>query len=95
MNNLSEKENSDNENLPDCKYRDVNCLSNLDFKLKLKLCSFFHINIKSLPKNFDNFNQMTNDLKLDFDILVISESRILKLLIIYLVIYQTHLLKLQ
>ena len=47
-------------------------------KLKLKCLSFYHLNINSLSKNFDDFNHLINDLNLDFDILSISESRILK-----------------
>ena len=78
MNNLSEKENIDNENLPNCKYRDISYFSNLDVELKSKCLSFFHLNINSLSKNFDNFNHLINELKLEFDILDISESRILK-----------------
>ena len=78
LNNLSEKENNDNENLPNCKYRDISYFSNLNVELKSKCLSFFHLNINSLSKNFDNFNHLINELKLEFDILGISESRILK-----------------
>ena len=77
LNNLSEKENNNNENLPNCKYRDMSYFSNLDVELKSKCLSFFHLNIKSLSKNFDNFNRLINKLKLEFDIMGISESRIL------------------
>ena len=52
--------------------------SNLDVELKSKCLSFFHPIINSLSKNFDNFNHLINELKLEFDILGISESRILK-----------------
>ena len=78
LNNLSEKENIDNENLPNCKYRYISYFSNLDVELKSKCVSFFHLNINSLSKIFDNFNHLINKLKLEFDILGISESRILK-----------------
>ena len=78
MNNLSEKETNDNENLPNCKYRDISYFSNIDVELKSKCLSFFHLNINSLSKNFDNFNHLINKLKLEFDILGTSESRILK-----------------
>ena len=77
LNNLFEKENIDNENLPNCKYRDISYFSNLDVELKSKCLSFFHLNINSLPKSFDNFNHLINELKLEFDILGISESRVL------------------
>ena len=78
LNNIFEKENNDNENLPNCKYRDISYFSNLDVELKSKCLSFFHLNINSLSKNFDNFNHLINKLKLEFDILGISESRILR-----------------
>ena len=78
MNNLSEEKNIDNENLPNCKYRDISYFSNLDLELKSKCLSFFHLKINSLSKKFDNFNLLINELKLEFVILGISESRILK-----------------
>ena len=71
LNNLSEKENID-ENLPNCNY-----FSNFDVELKSKCLSFFYLNINSL-KNFGTFNHLINKLKLEFDILGISESRIVK-----------------
>ena len=78
LNNLPEKENIDNENLPNCKYKDISCFSILDVELKSKCFSFFHLSINSLSKNFDNFNHLINKLKLEFDTLDISESRISK-----------------
>ena len=78
LNKLSEKESNDNENLPNCKYRDISHFSNLDVALKSKCLSFFHLNINSLSKISDNFNHFINQLKLEFDILGISKSRILK-----------------
>ena len=61
--------------MPNCKYREI-YFSNPDVKLKSKCLSFFHLNINSLSKKFDNFNHLINELKLEFDILGISESRI-------------------
>ena len=58
MNYLSEKENNDNENLTNCKYRDISYFSNLDVEFKSKCLLFFHLNINSLSKNFDNFNHL-------------------------------------
>ena len=78
MSNLHEIENIDNENLPNCKYRDISYFSNLDVELKSKCLSFFHLNINSLSKNFDYFKHLINKLKLEFNILGISEPRILK-----------------
>ena len=78
LNDFSEKENNDNVNLHNCKYRDISYFFNLDVEFKSKCLSFFHFNINSLSKGFDNFNHLINKLKLEFDILGISESRILK-----------------
>ena len=47
-------------------------------ELKSKCLSFIYLNINSLSKNFDNFNHLINELKLELDILGISDSRILK-----------------
>ena len=38
----------------------------------------FHLSINSLSKNFDNFSHLINELKLEFDILYILESKTLK-----------------
>ena len=78
LNSVSEKKNIDNEKLPNCKYRSISYFSSFDVELKSKCLSFFHLNINSLSKNFDNFNHLINELKLEFDILGISESRTLK-----------------
>ena len=76
LNNFSEQDTNDNENLPNRKYRDISYFSNLHQKLKLKCFSIFHLNINLLLKSFEDFNDLINDLKLDFDILSISESRV-------------------
>ena len=65
-------------NLLNCTYREKSYFSNPNVELKSKCLSFFHLNINSLSKIFDNFNHLFNELKLEFDILGISESRILK-----------------
>ena len=43
--------------------RDISYFSNLNVELKSKCLSFFHVNINSLSKNFDNFNHLINELK--------------------------------
>ena len=64
LNNLSENENIDNENLPNCKYREITYFPNLDVERKSKCLSFVHLNINSLSKNSDHFNHLINELKL-------------------------------
>ena len=78
MNNLSEKENHGNENLPNYKYRDKSYFSNLEVGLNSKCLSFFYVNVNSLSENFDNFNHLINKLKSEFDVLGISDLKILK-----------------
>ena len=78
LNNLSEKENHGNENLPNCKYRDKSYFSNLEVGLNSKCLSFFYVNVNSLSENFDNFNHLINKLKSEFDVLGISDLKILK-----------------
>ena len=45
---------------------------------KRKTLSFFHMNVWSLTKNFDDFNILLNDLNVNFDTLAITESHIKK-----------------
>ena len=45
---------------------------------KRKTWSFFHMNLSSLTKSFDDFNILLNDLNVNFDILAITESHIKK-----------------
>ena len=42
LNNLSEQDTNDNENLPNCHEKNVSYFSNLDQKLKLEGLSFFY-----------------------------------------------------
>ena len=45
INNLSEQDNNDDENLPNCKCGDVSYFPNLNQKLKLKCLSFSRLSI--------------------------------------------------
>ena len=78
LNNLSNKESNDNENLFNSRYRDISYFSNLDMKINSKCISLFHHNVNSLSNYFDNFNHLISELKLYFDILGISGLPILK-----------------
>ena len=44
--------------------------------MKIKRNFLLHMNISSLPYHFDNFQQLLLNLKIDFDIIGITESRI-------------------
>ena len=65
-------------NLPNCIYKDTDYFKNLNKDFKRKALSFFHINVCSLTKNFDDYNILLSDLNVSFDILAITETRIKK-----------------
>ena len=68
--------NNSPENLVNCKYYDISQVKNLKTCDDNKSLSLFHLNTRSLPKNFFQlFDQSTN---IDFDIIAISESSIIK-----------------
>ena len=46
--------------------------------LNSKCLSFFYVNVNLLSENFDNFNHLINKLKSEFDVLGISDLKILK-----------------
>ena len=64
--------------LQNCKYREIDYFQKLSRNFKRKTLSFFHMNVSSLTKNFDDFNVLLNDLNVNFDILAITESCIKK-----------------
>ena len=78
FNNVSFQQNKDTENIINCKYYDIEeiqSLNNLNHKDALSL---FHINTCSLPKNIEELQYLLDKTKIDFDVIVISESRIKK-----------------
>ena len=61
LTNYNYKENK--LNLINCKYKDTDYFKNLINDSKRKALSFFHMNVCSLPKNFDSFNILLSKLK--------------------------------
>ena len=78
LNNFTDDEKENELNLRNCKYRDPDYFKNLTKDFKGKVLSFFHMNVCSLTKNFDDFNILLSELNVSFDILAITESRIKK-----------------
>ena len=78
LNNFTDNKQENELNLPDCKYRDTDYFKNLTKDFKRKALSFFHMNVCSLTKYFDDFNILLSDLNVSFDILAITETRIKK-----------------
>ena len=62
LNNFTNYEKENELNLVDCKYRDPDYFKNLIKDFKRKALSFFHMNICSLTKNFDNFDILLSEL---------------------------------
>ena len=75
---LTNDEKENQLNLPNCNYRDTDYFKNLTKDFKRKALSFFHMNVCSLTKYFDDFNILLSDLNASFDILAITETRIKK-----------------
>ena len=78
LNNFTDDEKENELNLRNCKYRDPDYFKNLTKDFKGKVLSFFHMNVCSLTKNFDDFHILLSELNVSFDILAITESRIKK-----------------
>ena len=62
INNATDNDNSEDDNLPNCKYWDISYFTNHITKgMKSKaLLLLFHLNVASLPKQFDNFKYLIN-----------------------------------
>ena len=65
----------ENDDVIDCKYYDINKFKGLKLHENKKFSQLL-MNISSLPYHFDNFQQLLLNLKIDFDIIGITESRI-------------------
>ena len=75
FNNISSQQNKNTENSINYKYYDNQSLNNLNHKNDLSL---FHINVCSLSKNIEELEYLLDKTKTDFDLIGISESRIIK-----------------
>ena len=79
INNLTDNDNSEDENLPSCNYQHISYFTNHITKgTKSKGLSLFHLNVGSLPKQVDNFKYLINQLQIEFDFIGITESRLIK-----------------
>ena len=78
FNSFSSDINNTPENVINSNYYDIDQLQTLkEFTDKSSL-SLFHLNTSSLSKNIDDFEQLIQSTKTDFDIIAVSESRITK-----------------
>ena len=78
FNNSSPKQQIDPENVVNSKYFDSDQIQSLKFPQKEKYLSFFHINVCSLNKNFDDLMYLLKCAYKNFGIIAVSETRISK-----------------
>ena len=82
FNNSSPEEKADPENILNFNYYNIDQLQTLKFlekiSLSLKPLSLFHINTCSLNKNFDDLQHLLKYSNKVFDIVAVSETRIMK-----------------
>ena len=78
FNNSSPEQKSDPENVVNSNYYDIDQLQTLKFSEKNKSLSLFHINACSLNKNFDDLQHLLKCTNKVFDIVAVSETRIMK-----------------
>ena len=68
----------DPENVVNCKYYNLEEVQTIKIPNKKNSLSLFHINACSLSKNFDDLEYLLKTANTNFDIIAISETRILK-----------------
>ena len=78
LNNFTDIKKKSELNFPKYKYRDEDYFKNLTKGFKRKALSFFHMNVCSLTKKFDDFNVLLSELNVSFEILAFTETRIKK-----------------
>lgn len=78
INNLSSLDNKDNENILYCNYFNIDEIQTLD-KLNHKgILSLVHIKKYYFPKNIKDLENFSDKMKIDFDVIAISESKIME-----------------
>ena len=75
FNNLSSN-NEDSDDLVNCKYYNIEEMSNLKDSINNNSLSLFHLNISSLNKHIDNLEHLLTTSNVNFDVIGISETRI-------------------
>ena len=78
FNNLSSDQYNNSENIINCKYYDIDEIQTLKKLNSKRTLSLFHINSCSLPKNIEDLEYLLNSTSINFDVIAISETRIVK-----------------
>ena len=78
FNNATPENSNDPEKNFSSKYYNIEKMHNIEITHKNKSLSLFHINACSLNKNFDDLQHLLTCTKTKFEIIAISETRIIK-----------------
>ena len=78
FNNLSSDQNNNSENIINCKYYDMDEIQALNKLNNKRALSLSHINSCSLSKNIGDLEYLLNSTSINFDVIAISETRIVK-----------------
>ena len=78
FNNATPENSNDPEKITSSKYYDIDEMHNFETRHKNKLLCLFHINACSLNKNFDDLQYLLSCTKKKIDIIVVSETRIMR-----------------
>ena len=78
FNNFSSQQNRNTENIIKWKYYDIEEIQSLNSLNHEDVLILFHINTCSLPKNIEELEFLLDKTKIDFDVIIISESKIKK-----------------
>ena len=78
FNNAIPENHSDPENVIQSKYYDIDELQKLKTPNKENSLSLFHINSSSLNTNFEELQNLLQSTYINFDVIVITETRIPK-----------------
>ena len=78
FNNATPENDNDPEKIASSKYYDIDEVHNIEIPHKNKSLSLFHLNACSLNKNFDDLQHLLSCTRKTFDIIAISETRIIK-----------------
>ena len=78
INNLSFDQNNNSENIVNCSYHGIDEIQTLNKRNSKRNLSLFHINSCSLSKNIEDLEYLLNSTVINFDVIAISETRIVK-----------------
>ena len=78
VNNFIPNPSNNPENIVNCKYCDTSQIKNIETCNDNKSLFLFQLNTCSLSNNFDDFQLLIQSTNIDFDVIAISESRIIK-----------------